>query len=58
MLLDRDTDNDTIILRQSGLAQRIIEALHLDDDTSPVETPADSYLPLDKDGELPQRLYN
>ena len=38
VLIDRDTDNDTITLRQSGLAQRTVEALHLDDDTSPVET--------------------
>ena len=58
VLLDRDNDNDTITLRQSGLAQRIVDALHLDDDTSPVETPADSYLPLDEDGELPHQLYN
>ena len=41
-----------------GLAQRIVEALHLDDDTSPVETLANSYLLLDKDGEPPQGLYN
>ena len=41
-----------------GLAQRIVEALHLDDVTSTVETPADSYLPLDEDGEPPQGLYN
>ena len=27
VLLDRDDDNDTITLRQSGLAQRIVEAL-------------------------------
>ena len=53
VLIDRDTDNDTITLRQLGLAQRIVEALHLDDDTSPVETPANSYLPLDEDGEPP-----
>ena len=58
MLIDRDIDNDTITLRQSGLAQRIVEALHLDDDASPVETQADSYLPLDEDGKLPQGLYN
>ena len=32
--------------------------MHLDDDTSPVETPANSYLPLGEDGEPPQGLYN
>ena len=58
VLIDWDLNNDTITLRQSGLAQRIVEALHLDDDTSPVETPADSYLPLDEDGEPIRRLYN
>ena len=58
LLIERDTDNDTITLRQSGLAQRIVEALYLDDDTSPVETPANSYLPLDEDGEPIQGLYN
>ena len=58
VLIDRNADNDTITLRQSGLAQRIVEALHFDDDTSPVETPANSYLPLDEDGEPPQELYN
>jgi hypothetical protein len=34
VLIDRDPDNDTIALRQSGLAQRIVEALYLDDDTA------------------------
>ena len=58
VLIDRNTDNDTTTLRQSGLVQRIVEALHLDDDTSSVETPADSYLHLDEDGEPPQELYN
>jgi hypothetical protein len=51
VLIDRDPDNDTITLRQSGLAQRIVEALHLDNDTTSVRTPADSFLPLDEDGE-------
>ena len=50
VLIDWDIDIDTITLRQLGLAQRIVEALHLDDDTSPVETSANSYLPLDEDG--------
>ena len=58
VLIDRSADNETITLRQEGLAQRIVEALHLDDNTSPVETQADSYLPLDEDGEPPLELYN
>jgi hypothetical protein len=58
VLIDRDPDNDTITLRQSGLAQRIVEALHLDDDTSSVRTPADSFLPLDEDGESAHEIYN
>ena len=39
VLLDRDTDYDTITLRQPGLAQIIVETLHLDDNISLVETP-------------------
>jgi hypothetical protein len=58
VLIDRDPDNDTITLRQSGLAQRIVEALHLDDDTSPTRTPADAFLPQDLDGEHAHELYN
>jgi hypothetical protein len=42
VLLDRDPENNTITLRQSGLTQRIVEALHLDDNTSSVRTPADN----------------
>jgi hypothetical protein len=58
VLIDRDPDNDTITLRQSGLAQRIVEALHLDDDTPSIKTPADAFLPQDKDGERGHELYN
>jgi hypothetical protein len=58
VLIDRDPINDTITLRQSGLAQRIVEALHLDDDTSPTKTPADAFLPQDVDGERAHELYN
>jgi hypothetical protein len=58
VLIDRDPDNDTITLRQSGLSQRIVEALHLDDDTTSVRTPADSFLPLDEDGEPAHEIYN
>jgi hypothetical protein len=58
VLIDRDPDNDTITLRQSGLAQRIVEALHLDDNTTPVKTPAEAFLPLDEDGERAHEIYN
>ena len=58
VLLDRDDSNNTITLRQSGLAQKTVEALHLDDGTSSVEKPAVSYLPLDEDGEAAHKLYN
>jgi hypothetical protein len=58
VLLDRDPENNTITLRQSGLAQRIVEALHLDDDTPSVKTPADAFLPLDEDGEHAHEIYN
>jgi hypothetical protein len=58
VLLDRDPINDTITLRQSGLSQRIVEALHLDDDTPISKTPADAYLPIDEEGEHAHGLYN
>ena len=58
VLLDRDPVNDTITLRQSGLSQRIVEALHLDDDTPTARTPADAYLPIDEEGERAHELYN
>jgi hypothetical protein len=58
VLLDRDPDNNTITLWQSGLSQRIVEALHLDDETSSVKTPANSYLPINEDGEPAHELYN
>ena len=54
VLIDWNDDNDTISLKQSDLAQRVVEALYFDDDTSSVETLAASYLPLDEDGEPPQ----
>ena len=58
MLIDRSANDDTNTHRQKDVAQRIVEALHLNESTSSVETPADSYLPLDKDGEPSQELYN
>jgi hypothetical protein len=58
VLLDRDSTNNTITLRQSGLSQRIVEALHLDDDTPTVKTPATDYLPIDEEGERAHELYN
>ena len=51
LLIDQDPDNDTITFRQSGLAQRIVEALHLNDNTPPIKTPADALLPEDVDRE-------
>ena len=45
-------DDGTIHLTQKGLAERIVEALHLNDSSiRPVETPAINYLPIDKHGE-------
>jgi hypothetical protein len=58
VLLDRDPVNDTITLRQSGLSQQIVEALHLDNDIPSLRTPTDSYLPIDDDGECAHELYN
>ena len=58
VLIDRDPENDTITLRQSGLAQRIVEALHLDDDTPSITTPASAFLPQDVDGENAHEIYN
>ena len=52
LLIDRDTNIDTINILESGLAQRIVEALHLDDDTSPFEIIANSYPLLYVDGKL------
>jgi hypothetical protein len=57
VLINQDPDNGTITLRQSGLAQRIVEALHLDDDTPPIKTPADAFLPQDVDGEHAHEIY-
>ena len=58
VLIDRSTDG-TIVMRQSGLAKRIIEALHLDDSTSTsTDTPCTSFLPIDADGEPAIGLYN
>ena len=50
--IDRKKDN-SIVLTQSGLAERIIDTLHLNDDTiDPVDTPCTKYLAIDEDGEL------
>ena len=58
VLIDRNDANDTISLKQSDLAQWVVEAFHFDDDTSSVETLADSYLPLDEDDKPTQVFYN
>jgi len=58
VLIDRSKDG-SITMRQSGLANRIIEALHLDSKScTSVETPCQSYLPIDDDGEPAIGLYN
>ena len=50
--IDRKKDN-SIVLTQSGLSERIIDALHLNDDTiDPVDTPYTKYLAIDEGGEL------
>lgn len=51
VLLDEDTDNDSITFRQCVLAHGIDQALHLNCDTSPVETQGDFIYPLNKEGE-------
>jgi hypothetical protein len=56
--IDRRTDG-TIVMRQEGLAKRIVEALFLDDKTvTSVRTPAVDFLPIDTEGEHPLGLYN
>jgi hypothetical protein len=58
VLIDRHTDG-TIIMRQSGLAKRIIEALHLDDtSTTTTERPCTAFLPIDAEGTPALGMYN
>ena len=60
VLIDRRPDG-SIIMRQEGLAKRIVEALFLDNSnkgSTTVRTPATAYLPIDDEGELAQGLYN
>jgi hypothetical protein len=58
VLIDRHTDG-TIIMRQSGLAKRIIEALHLDDtSTTTPETPCTAFLPIGAEGTPAMGMYN
>jgi hypothetical protein len=58
VLIDRHTDG-TIIMRQSGLAKQIIEALHLDDtSTTTTETPCTAFLPIDVEGTPVLGMYN
>jgi hypothetical protein len=50
--IDRQ-DDGTIHLTQKGLADKIIDSLHLSgDNISPVDTPCTKYIPIDEDGEL------
>jgi hypothetical protein len=46
-------DDGTIHLTQKGLAEKIVDALHLSgDDVTTVDTPCTKYVPIDEDGEL------
>jgi hypothetical protein len=46
-------DDGTILLTQKGLADKIVDSLHLSgDDITPVDTPCTKYVPIDEDGEL------
>lgn len=56
--IERNKEDNTIILTQSGLAKRIIEALDIED-LPPKHTPA-SAIPLvkDEDGEMPDCTFN
>ena len=50
--IDRKKDN-SIVLTQSGLAERIIDALHLNDDTvDPANTPYTKYMAIDENCEF------
>ena len=52
-------DDGSIHLTQKGLAERIVEALHLDDSkATPVETPATGYLPIDEHGETAHQTFS
>ena len=45
--------NNSIVITQSGLAEQIIDALHLNDDTvDPTDTPCTKYLVIDVNGEF------
>jgi hypothetical protein len=58
VLIDRHTDG-TIIMCQSGLANHIIEALHLDDAScASTDTPCTAFLPIDEAGTPATGLYN
>jgi hypothetical protein len=46
-------DDGTIHLTQKGLAEKIVDSLHLSgDDVTTVDTPCTKYVPIDEDGEL------
>ena len=52
-------DNGLILLTQQGLTNKIVEALHLSDNSiTPVDTPCTGYLPIDKNGELAHGDFN
>jgi hypothetical protein len=58
VLLDRRADG-SIVMRQEGLAKRIISALFMDDNSvTSLRTPANAFLPIDEEGERATGLYN
>ena len=58
ILIERNISDNTITLCQSGLVQRIVDALHLDDNTPSVDDPTTDYLAIDDDGKKAHGLYN
>ena len=55
--IKRDDEAGTVTLTQTGLIDRVIEALNLDG-LPPQDTPADEVLTLDKDGDPPNGTFN
>jgi hypothetical protein len=55
--IQRDDDAGTVTLTQTGLIDRIIDALDLDG-LPPVETPAEEVLTLDRNGDPPNGTFN
>ena len=58
ILIKRNNSDNTITLCQSGLAQRIVDALHLDDNTLPVNNPTNGYLAIYDNTKKTHGLYD